>query len=300
MGKQARKFFPRRMSNEIKSRGEWIRRKALESIQSCKAVFRIFHEFCRLNDLPSELSSLPFYVAAMEQSLGIRTIRLYIRKVRKYLRYKQDPDGVLFNGIGKFCNLVACTAPRRHAVDISEEHLQQIFSTLLGLNPRVFLCTFMMATTGLRYADLKSLTRGCIEVKSARAGFSFRLDVRQTKSIRNDWLRSELVIPARLGLPRSFSGMVSIACSLLNELSPNDTVAPPGSTVDEFNQYFKDWIIRERSVTSYSFRRFALARFIEAYRDHEGIVDWNKAAIFSLHFKAGTLRAFYYKGVGEG
>jgi len=305
MGCQARKYFPHHLSEAEALRGEEIRNAALKEITSCKSVYRIFKRFCKINGIRCGIASLPFYIAQTEKVLGIRTVRLYTKRIRKYIRFLQDSESALFSGLLKYCDSTACTAPRRHARDLTVDQTLRLLQMLNEKNERAFLVAVLMASTGLRYIDLKYLPRSCIRSTSTPSGFRFQIDIKKSKVVRSDWLRQELVVPARLGLPELFTDSVRDAVNVLDSMDAREKIAPEGSSVDEFNQYLKEqWKIlckkgevQGRYPTSYSFRRMAMNRFIESNRDGEGVVDWDRAATFSLHFRAGTLRAFYYKGL---
>lgn len=266
---------------------------ALDDVQKCRPIYRAYTVFCRLNDLRISDENTVFWVAQMEASLGVRTMRLYIKRLKKYLRYLQDPGAFVVDGLVHVCSKMSTTAPRRHAMDISEECVTTMMMFLQTSNPRVFLCAYMMCYTGLRFVDLQHLQKSGIYLDSKGVLY---VDVRRSKTIKSDWMRQELAIPATLGLDNK-RPLHAFFLAELQKIAEEDTVVPTGATCGEFNEYLSGAYPEQgRQPTSYSLRRFAFDRFIEANRNRKGIVDWKKACRLSLHLNEATLKAFYYKG----
>ncbi len=80
-----------------------------------------------------------------------------------------------------------------------------------------------MLYTGLRYCDLQYLEPCCVEIHGNR----LRIDVTQTKAIRDEILRTELVIPSRLAPPAPFDAFVNSARKWIIE-ARTPTLAPKG------------------------------------------------------------------------
>ena len=174
------------------------------------------------------------------------------------------------------------------------------------INRRVAIIGYTMWLTGLRYVDLSYCFPSQI-VSTTRAVF---VDVKKSKAIRSDWLRRELTVPACCQPPVEVR---DIFHQVLLKPPKGEPIAPPDNT-SAFNGYLKAvWTdeaystVRSqvfvslsprdgRAPTSYTLRRAAFARFIEYCRAEDGIVDSDRAAQISLHFRPSTLQAFYYKG----
>ena len=295
MKKQGRKYFPARVSASQAQRAKELRRVALSAVQRCRSVYRVFQRFCAINGIDHHKlgDALPLWVAQLEDSLAVRTVRLYIKQIRKYDRFLLDPASFVAPGLLRLCNTRSTSAPRRHALDIPGSVVEEMVSFLSNSNPRAFLCAYLMATTGLRFVDLMYLTRGCI--KWGRQGTLF-VDVRRSKTIKTDWQRQELAIPPRLAFPCA-APLLALFRRELDSVNLDEYIAPEDSSCAEFNRILGESYAHDgRKPTSYSLRRYAFDRFIKAARNEEGVVDWNWACRFSLHMNVATLQAFYYRG----
>jgi len=296
------------MSRRDQVREEELTTLALHSIRVCWPTYRTFRTFCHRNSFPVSLRSIAPWVAQMDGTLGVRTIRLYVKRVRRYLKYLASPDEFLSLGLLKVLNKQSTQTARRHAVDISDSQLLRLLTVLRSLNTRAFAIVYLMSYCGLRYCDLQCLTK--MAVLWGDRGILYA-DVRLSKSIRTDWQRTELVIPPSLGLwvfvDPGWEEVHNEFNLEWDAYGPEETLAPADSSVSELNVLIKRAMSllsnadehvfdTARSPTSYSFRRFAFGRFIEASRSAAGRVDWTKASTSSLHFNANTLKAFYYKG----
>ncbi len=185
--------------------------------------------------------------------------------------------------------------PRRHAEDYTDDVILVILQELYALNPWTGVVGTLMCYTGLRYCDLSYLEPYCVEVGPKM----IRIDITQSKVIRSELLRTELVIPAHLAPPAAFDELVKHALQWIRS-KRTPTLAPRG-TVGPINDLLrKVWSSREgRAPTTYTFRRSAFRRFIADCQNSDGVVNWKKVATYSLHFNAQTVQAFYHLGAGK-
>jgi len=269
------------------------------------AEYRIF---CEANALDVVDRNLVFWNAQLEEdSVAIRSRRLYLSQVRKLLCLLDRGGDVRIGArLVRALTVDSTTAPRRHARDLTDVDIQRLLNALWLVNRRVAVVGYAMWLTGMRFVDLTYCRRSQL-VSTKR---TFYVDVRRSKSIRSDWLRRELAVPLSCQPPTEAR---AIYHAELLSLAADDFIAPADNT-SAFNRYLKAvWSAEEysnvrleafgssspfdgRAPTTYTLRRAAFARFIEHYRSDEGIVNWDRAAKMSLHFKASTLQAFYYKG----
>lgn len=304
LGGQARKHYPRLMSAACASAG----RELLTELRRQPSSRRLaeYEMFCTKNGLEVNDENLCYWAAQLEEDkIAVRSRRLYLSQVRKQLRAVVSGTRISARLIRHLTN-ESTTAPRRHARDLDGAEIELLLGGLRAINKRVALVAFAMWLTGLRFVDL-TYCHPSQFVSTARAFF---VDVKKSKAIRSDWLRRELTVPACCQPPIALLGAY---IQELVKLPPGEPVAPADST-SVFNGYLKALWTAEahsairlqvfgsssprtgRAPTSYTLRRAAFARFIEYCRAGDGLVDWERAAQMSLHFRSSTLQAFYYKG----
>ena len=241
-------------------------------------------------------SSSNTFLKLVCSNMKLRTIKNYKAHVQAARSKGTSPLAALSKRLSKGIS----KSPRRYALEISFERLQEAIPGLLQTNPRVAAVASAMVLTGLRFSDLCFLERRFIKIKWSvePEGFIVSIDVRRAKNIMKDICRRRLVIP--VSFTSHLHDFFFPLLDWYSSATPLETLAV--GTVSEFNKYLSlidtsDYAETEnarRFYTSYSLRRFAFKNFIAQCVDGLGIIDWDKACRFSLHMKENTLQAFYH------
>jgi len=278
------------MSAEQIRTSEDLKGRCMAYNESARLRLIEFGDFCRANGKdPSDDESVVAYVVALAgDGLGLRTIRNY-----KNLVVNGRRGMSILSGLDSQIHRAILRAPRRHALDLTEEQIVNgLLPLLSSVNKRVSAIAVCMAWTGLRYADLCYLPRKYIRIRPGKAEGTAGIvvDIREAKQIKKDILRKRLVIPDDLVVA------TAVCQDLLDWYAGAAAMDTLGvGEVTAFNRYLQRFDTgAERHATSYSLRRYAMNRFIDRCTDAEGIIDWDRAVRYSLHFKSETLEAFYH------
>lgn len=149
------------------------------------------------------------------------------------------------------------------------------------------------------FAESRDRTGPSAAIRTPVGQHMIRIDIRNAKNIKKDILRRVLTIPYSMYPHMMPEAAAACLLEWYASAEPEDCLGV--GSVDEFNNYLRPFetLVLDRTFTSYTFRRFAFARFIGSCTDTDGVTDWDRACAFSLHMKVDTLRAFYLGPVVE-
>ena len=285
---QARRWFPRPLTDGQRTIATNLLQQAERAVSTSKKRWSEFQVFCEANQLATtdDFAIIAYIAQLCDDGIGLRSIRNYVRHVMA------GRNGIsVLSGMTKNLQRAIIKTPRRHALDIrDDESLMVILQWLKQQNPRAAIIATAMVWLGLRYGDLACVPRRYLRLLSnpLRAV----VDVRESKAIKKDFLRARLVIPSTLGI--DLGEHTRDLLKWYSAAEAEETVSL-GLAAD-LNKYLRSFPsnIPDRYYTTYSFRRLAFKRFIQACTAKDGVTDWERACRFSLHLKSSTLQAFYH------
>lgn len=143
---------------------------------------------------------------------------------------------------------------------------------------KIRIRVLFMILTGLRNVDVNYLARDGFRINDKHLFIS----VSRAKNRRRPRHRVRLV------LRKSISYW---SCYKLMDRKRLLRAAQHGMeavSLSELNRY-----LAGIGATSYSLRRLYIKRIIEMNRGYDGSVDWDRVALFTLHFSPATIRAYY-------
>ena len=267
-------------------------------------------EFCRLNQLAVQVErSLLLYLASLrgsklEASSTASKFRNVVSLWRRFKNLLQDLDydealqEVMEQPsaarLVKMQDQLGARHRTRHAVDATVEQLEEIIVSAPRSRPRVVIAFLVL--TGLRLgADCLWLQPEDIFM---RQGKDFAVDIDKSKNRHKAADRITLNIPFQAGeqggllwRPR----LVDIIVADRSLLSFRATDAKGIGTFFESLTPEPADAGRVRHFTTYTLRRNFFHRVIEFCTDAQGIIDWERAILFTLHKKISTLQAAYAK-----
>jgi integrase len=182
-----------------------------------------------------------------------------------------------------------------HAIDMHPSDIESLIFHLADIDETSTAIAFMMWQTGLRFCDILQLEHFQVEW-TARG---IRIEVRVAKNIRSPILRKEVNIPIRL-MENVDPKVTEITWRVLRNRRSFSK-----ENIGTFNERLAKADCNagadadERHPTSYTLRRSAMQRFIRYCTNRNGIIDWQRACLFSLHETEKTLRAYYHRHVSD-
>lgn len=249
------------------------------------SILRIFEDFRGKNSTVTgddELLLL-FAVDLMIQKIKASSVGTYVASIQR-MRKRQDAPihGPLLKDLKKILAMLQCDDEIDHAVDITEADAH---AYLYALSGQAQLAAFFLLVAGIRLADGARLTRTQLLWEADPPRLSIHYKYTKNRRTVSKQYTATFPVPMRLqDIP---------ALTILN-VTPTDK---PFITIgtDEFNAACRALGIKE-GVTSYSFRRLAIQRFIAQCTEGTGtkkITNWTRAMALSGHVKMETLRTRY-------
>ena len=172
--------------------------------------------------------------------------------------------------------LQAASGSRSHATDIKINVLEEYLESL-PQSPERTLAAFL-ALTGIRGQDALRLKKEQI----AMSNVTFSVDIRVAKNRRRSSHSVTLKLSRKLGEILWRPRLLNIVRDGLH-----DNVFFPTSLIPLRR------CLLDGGMTAYSLRRNFIQRVLELCTDHKGIIDYDKAILFTLHNTSTTLRSSY-------
>ena len=284
-GSGARTFVVRTVPRETVRTAMYLIDAVNPSAPDALSILRIFEEFKRWNSTVAgedELLLL-FAVDLMIQKIKASSVGTYVASIQR-MRKRQNCaiHGPLVKDLKKIVAMLQCDDEIDHAVDITEEEAHAFLYTLSG---QAQLAAFFLLVAGLRLADGARLTRAQLLWEADPPRLSIHYKYTKNRRTVSKQYTATFPLPMRLqDIP---------ALTILNSLPTDRPFLTIGT--DGFNTACRGLGIKD-GVTSYSFRRLAIQRFIAQCTEGSGakkVTNWTRAMALSGHVKLETLRTRY-------
>ena len=250
------------------------------------SILKIFEEFRAKNPTVKNEDEvlLLFGVDLMIQRIKASSVGTYVSSIQRMRKRQDNPiRGPLVKDLKKIIAMLQCDDEVDHAVDITEE---EAHSFLYAMNGQAQMAAFFLIVAGVRLADAARLTRAQLlwEADPARLSIHYRY----TKNRRQVSKQYTATFP----LPMRIQDVPALQA--LNAVAQDKPFLTIGT--DSFNAACRALAHLKEGVTSYSFRRLAIQRFIAQCTEGTGtkkITNWTRAMALSGHVKLETLRTRY-------
>ena len=249
------------------------------------SILRIFEEFKskNLTVAGEDELLLLFAVDLMIQKIKASSVGTYVASIQR-MRKRQNSaiHGPLVKDLKKIVAMLQCDDEIDHAVDITEE---EAYAFMYALSGQAQLAAFFLLVAGLRLADGARLTRAQLLWEADPPRLSIHYKYTKNRRTVSKQYTATFPLPMRLqDIP---------ALTMLNSLPTDRPFLTIGT--DGFNTACRGLGIKD-GVTSYSFRRLAIQRFIAQCTEGSGakkVTNWTRAMALSGHVKLETLRTRY-------
>ena len=249
------------------------------------SILLVFEDFRRKN--PSIVCDdellLLFAVDLMIQRIKASSVATYVSSIQRMRKRQNRPiHGPLVKDLKKIVAMLQCDDEIDHALDITEEEASAFLYSLSG---QAQLAAFFLIVAGIRLADAARLMRSQLLWEADPPRISIHYKYTKNRRTVSKQYTATFPLPMRLqDVP---------ALTVLNSWPTDKPFLTIGT--DGFNAACRALGIKD-GVTSYSFRRLAIQRFIAQCTEGTGtkkITNWTRAMALSGHVKLETLRTRY-------
>lgn len=296
--KKAPPYRPHRLTTAQRRRAEERHRRIVGQMGELKQAVLHYLRFCIVNQLhPHDLGAYDGFIVQFQsrRSYNRRTLAEYEQDIAEYLTEPRRSQEERYRRASlEDTRSAAAREPRGHAPDYNLSFNRLLYENMLSPADRIM--TWMGLALGLRPFDIDELGLRNIVLKR-RQGIlsSITVTVEVTKVISKAADRRNVTLEGNL-LPG-----VEPPPELYAITGPGSThsLATIEASAEQFNRALdrargrSGLFARLGKPTSYTLRRNFVHRVIARCRLPSGEPDWSRIALYTLHFKEGTIRGHY-------